>query len=263
MQVGIFSPYGASSEETGVLGLVGNYVKNMFEQVFVLRCNGIFSLCDRDAESGWRRSVQHCLRCMGEQARLALWANIACDDLSYYLQPEDVMETKRWVTSIPSDELTRVRYGDIEVFGLCERSFHQRCGIEQPDMHNASHEETARRLLLSALRMCLASDKFIHERKPDLMLLAGKDDFITNAFMNRANVRRRDVALFRWDLASRSVRIKHPRRDEEFSCPLVFEDITSMRADTRTWPWELVKIVEDILVFLDLSGSQLSLPIAR
>lgn len=263
MKIGIFSPYGSSSEETGVLGLVGNYIKNMFEQIFVLRCNGLFSLCDRDGELGWRRNVQHCLRCMGEQGRLALWADLACEDLSYHLLPEDVMETKRWVTMLNVSDLGEASYGDIDVFQLCRRSFSQRCGADAPDPHNSAHDEVARRLLVSALRMCIATEQFLKARSPDLMLVAGEGDFITNSFVNAARTVKRPVAIFQWDLASRSVRVRHPVNGKEFSCPLVFEDVTSMRADTRTWPWELVKIVEDILVFLDLSSSQLALPIAR
>lgn len=263
MKIAIFSPYGSSSQETGILGLLGNYVKSMFEQVWLLRCNGVFSLCERDAESGWRRGIQNCFRCMGEQARLAIWSGLPCEDLSAYVHPEDVLDSKRWVTTLPIDELEEANFAGIRIFDLCRGAFRSRFGSEQPDLRNPVQDETARRLMISSIRMCLATDRFHKEQHPDLVLVSGESDYITSSFIARSRARSRDIAIFRWDLTNRSIKITHPRTLQEFSCPLVFEDITGMRGDSRTWPWELVKIVEDILVFLELSSSQLSLPMAR
>jgi len=71
------------------------------------------------------------------------------------------------------------------------------------------------------------------------------------------------VALFKWDLTARSVKVQHPVTNRQYVCPLVFEDITAMRADSRTWPWEILRILDEIMAFLDLSSNQLELPIAR
>jgi len=263
MNIVIFSPFGAGSQETGLLGLLANYLKNIFPQVCALRCNGIFSLCDRDGENGWRRGIQGCFSCMQEQERLSAWAGIRQEDLSLYLEPEEVVATKRWVLGLSAEEIPHSSFQGFVPYGLCVDSLRAYFGVETPDLSNEAHGPPLRRMLISALRMILVSDRFVRANKPNLALVAGGRDFISAAFIERARAGGVDVAEFCWDLASRSIKILHPRSRKEFPCPLVFEDITTMRSDSRTWPWELVRILEDILVFLDLTSSQLALPIAR
>lgn len=263
MKTVIFSPFGAASEETGLLGLLGNYLKNIIPEICVLRCNGVFSLCDRDSENSWRRGIHGCFVCMQEQGRLAAWAGLRQEDLSLYLTPQQITESKRWALSLAADEMEEAVFGQIKPYSLCRASLRNYFGNLEPDLSNANHLHIVRRMMISAVRMCQAADCFISAAKPTLALVAGGEDFISGALAERSRVKGVDVAEFRWDLPNRSVKIFHPRLQKEFSCPLVFEDITSMRSDSRTWPWELVRIVEDILVFLDLTSSQLVLPIAR
>ena len=260
----VCSPYGLMREESGVLGLLANYLSKSSWPVSLLRCNGAFSICDRDGESGWRREPESCFACMQEQSCLAGWAAVPVHELSSFLLAEDVLESKRWVLELTSDEhLLAARFHDHPVFDLCRGSFHYRFGLDHPDLRNKNQEQALRRLMMSAVRAILACERFNRQAAPELALVSGGGDYISAVYSACARRQGSRVAQFVWDLAARTVRVIHPVSNREYACPLVFEDVTSMRADSRTWPFELIQILDELLVFLDVTSSQLELPIAR
>ncbi len=262
MGIAVFSPYGLMREESGILGLVSNYLRTNAWQVFDVRCNGVFSLCERDADTAWKREMSSCFGCMLEQARLEKWAGISCVELSKYLTPEDILESKRWLLSYENGSFEEAVYGQHNVFDLCRGSFHYRFGTEHPDLKNKNHEQAVRRMLVSTVRLLIATEKCNQQNRPEVALLSDGSDFLTAGYLAKSIEQDIRVATFRWDLAKRCVVVNTSSSTEEYNCPLVFEDITSMRSDVRTWPWEITQIIEELMVFLNLTSSQLELPIA-
>ena len=117
--------------------------------------------------------------------------------------------------------------------------------------------------MLSAIRLALASARFSTMQMFDLALVAAGPDFISRTFIAQCKALGRPVAEFHWEVGTRAVTISHPEREQKFSVNFVLEDITSMRSDINTWPPELLQVVQDVLEFLDVSETQLTLPIAR
>jgi len=174
-----------------------------------------------------------------------------------------VEDSKRWILSVPVDRLREVAFRGIGLYDLCRGSFLSRFGLPEPDLSNKNHEQILRRFYLSAARVSLATGRFNQIYKPVMSLVAGGEDLITSSFVRQSKEQETDPIVFRLDMSARGIQIIHPVSAEILSCDLLLEDIYLMRADYTTWPDELMKIIEEILVFLGLSDIQLSLPIAQ
>lgn len=263
MKISVFVPFGSQSQESGLMYLLANFLKVSFPEVVQLRCNGVFSMCDRDADTSWVRGMQSCFSCMSDQRALSAWSGVPVQDLSSFLLPDDVTESKRWVLSLKDHELIRAEYKGSAVFDVARESFVNRFGTQTPDLANKQHEQYLRRLLLSAVRMSIAAQRYHTKFAPDMSLVAGGRDYLTRAFVNQGRALRRDVSTFRWDINQRAIQISHPRDKKILACELVPEGIRGMRSDTRTWPSELSTIMTEIAHFLGLESDQLALPIAQ
>ena len=263
MRTAIFVPFGSLSQEAGVISLVANYMKTTFPEVVQLACNGVFSLCDRDSENNWSRDIHSCARCMADQSRLAGWAALDSLRLSSFLSPEDISESKRWVLSLSAVELMEAEFKGARLFDLCSGTLESRFTSAQIDPKNKNHEQFLRRVMLATLRMCIATRKFNNRFMPELTLVAGSDDFLARSFAAHSKLQGRLAAVFKWEVSTRAVRVMHPRTESSYSCDFVLQDVTSMRAEPKTWPLELLQVVRELMFFLGVPQDQLSLPLAR
>lgn len=263
MRIVTLAPYGDGGEEGGVLYLLANYLRTSFDDVYQLRCNGVFSSCDRDAENGWKRSFQSCFSCMHQQSRLSEWAGLGLQELSHYLNSDEIERTKQWAYSVPTSQLLEAKIGDTELWSLISGSFWNRFGVEKPDLAVTNQEQFVRRAILSALRMTIATKRFSEAFQPNYAFVSGGWDIITKSFIRQAKIHGTNAVTFKWDLGSRAIHVVHPVRNTVMACQLVLQGLTKMRADPKTWPYELTKAVEDILMFLGIAEGQLMLPVAK
>ncbi|MDC0358232.1 hypothetical protein OAO01_05390 [Oligoflexia bacterium] len=263
MKTIILAPFGGLSQEAGIMYLLANYMLLFNSDTLQLTCNGIFSLCDRDRANSWRRNISSCLQCMSDQRNLAAWGGLHEDALSTYLRPEEVEKTKRWILTLAASELLTADYDGFALYELWQGSFHRRFGEQKPNLQNKHHENFIRRLMLSTLRMLHASKRFIDEQLPAVSFVAGGEDFITRSYIQQAKIKSSNIVKFSWDPGSRYVKILRAHDQSVFPCEVLLDSITSMRADVKTWPEELVAILDEILDFLGMSESQLQLPMAQ
>lgn len=263
MKISAFVPFGAQSQESGLIYLLANYLKVTFPEVVQLRCNGVFSLCDRDAENSWNRNINSCFQCMADQKSMSDWSALPVQSLSAYLTPEDISETKKMILRMPSKDLKVAIFLDHNLFELCKDSFAERFRQSELDYDNKSHEQFVKKLMLSAARMLLATRHYQQRFAPDLTIVANGSDFLTRCYFEQSRRMQRAVAVFRWELAQRSVQIIRPRDNAILSSELVPENILAMRSDVRTWPFELSGIMSEIAKFLEIDASQIRLPLAQ
>ncbi len=263
MKIVVVVPFGSHSQESGLLYLLANFLRGTYPEVIQLRCNGMFSVCDRDVDNSWTRGINSCFACMADQRALSDWSGLPVQEFSSYLSPDDIRNSKQWASTLPSTQLDQAEFRGVPVFEICRQSFANRFGTAQYDVNNKSHEQFLRKLLISAVRASLATQRYQQSYAPDISLVGGGADFITASFVNVVRGMKRDVSVFRWDMQTRSIRITHPRTDKTFSCELVPEGVLGMRSDTKTWPRELNGIVQEVLEFLGIAGNQLKLPMNR
>jgi len=263
MRITVHAPFGALSQEAGVIFMLANYLRSLFPAVVQLKCNGVLSYCDRGGEENRQRGFDTCFRCMQDQLSLARWAGISSEPLSQRLLPGEIEATRRLVLHTPTEKLPELVFEELPLLELCRASFQSRFGVSQPDFHNKNHEQVLRRMMLAAARMCVAVKRFNREFMPDISLVAGGWDLISRSLVD---VCRRDgyqAAVFRWDFEGGGINIVHPRTHQVLVSDLLLDGIASMRPDISTWPSELVNITGEILAFLDISDTQMTLPIAR
>lgn len=265
MKVAVFTPYSLLSHEAGVIYLLANYLADLYPESAVrqLKCNGAFSLCGHDAERGWKRNVTSCLYCAVGQQRLATWAGIDSEELAKYLMPQDVEDTLRWGSLLHDADLLTAQFGDRILYDYCKGSFKDRFGTETPDLDNKNHLRVLRRLLVSAARMFLAAERFCKAGSPEHVFVPSDSDFLTTVFLDCAALHGAITTVFKWDLHSRMMTLKASATDDEYTCSLLLEDVTSMRSDPCTWSEELLSVVNEILSFLKLSDTQLTLPLSN
>lgn len=252
MEIGVFAPYGALTQETGLVVLLANYLKRMAYGVEAIHCNGMFTFCDRDAEQHWQRSVERCFECQHEQKELGRWAGVDSLALGSFLSPSEVEGTRRWTVAVPSSSLMSAEWEGVNIASLCLGTFQNRFGVEAPDLQNKSHEQVLRRLVLSSLRAWLAGRRFLDTVQPKRLLIAGEKDFLTRAMIAAAAERRIPLGRFSWDFNQRTVVIRTTESDRPLTCGLVLHDLVSMRSDAITWSPDLIRILDSILEFLHL-----------
>lgn len=263
MKIVVLTPFGSASQEVGLVYLLVNYLSQVHKDIVQLRCNGIFSLCARDCLTNWQRGFSACSECFVEQAKLAEWSCIEAIELSQFLSAEDATISKRWLANLTTSALERSRYKGIGIYQLCIESLAKRLGVDKPDLKNKMHEVIIRRLMLSALRMLLTTKRFNNAFRPDLCLVAGGDDVITRSFIEQSQHQKKDVIVFSWDMSGHSITITQLRTGRVYNCDLVLEGIAEVRKDFRSWPPEFLEIIDQVLAFLGIPASQLSLPLAR
>lgn len=256
MKIALFSPYGALSQETGLLYVLGNYARRFSPDIVQVRCNGIFSMCDRDAERGWTRSMSTCFRCIGEQRDLARWSGAGVAELSRYLTPLDIESTKRWIVGVPTEQLPWASFDGQNFYALALGSWQNRFDVSRPDLANPLHEQTLRRFMLSASRAYRAAGAFLEQESPNVTFVAGGEDFLSRAFVAQARALKFDAVVCAWDVARRAVMVSHPRREETVPCGLLLDGLVDMRSDAATWSPDLIRILDELLAFLDITEPQ-------
>lgn len=263
MKAVIHTPYGSSQAGSGLIFLVGNYLSSQKHVVAQLQCNGLFSACDRDATQGWRRTIDSCARCIRDQGNVAAWATLGVIEGSQYLLPDEIEETKRWLTAVEPAALVRAELRGHNLFALARNSFAKRTGCADPDLNHRRHEPILRRLLLASARMILLARRFNNHVQPDINLVMGGDDVLTASFVAQTVKQNKDLAVFSVRDSGRAIEISCPLRNESIMCELVLDSVATMRADVRTWPPEIVATISGIVSFLGLDEQQLQLPIAQ
>lgn len=266
MRVSFLVPYANFSQESGVLFLLANYLQHSpgseGRELLALKCNGNFSVCDRDGERNWRRGLHSCLSCMRDQSALAAWSGVSPQDISQFISSDDFVAAHRLIARIDIEELIDMRHNQVEVWHLCKESFVNRFGTSQPDLNNKLHQAVLRKFFVGAVRMMNATAKFNTWYMPELSVVAGGHDLITAPFVAQSQAQGRPVSVFKWDLNERCIMISHPHNSRRMRCELVVQGLSEMRSDARTWSSELLNMLDEIVDFLEIPLAEGQLSIA-
>ena len=244
MTIGIFTPYGTFSQESGLLILLARYLHAFSgKSVEALLCNGAFSVCDRDEESNWSRKVSSCAECIFEQRSLSQWAGIKTRDLTQFLKPDEIRETEN------------AHQSDLkELPEIIKGSFLRRYSSFDPN--HRGHHQIAKRLVVSAERMKMAMQNYIQQASLSYLCISGGGDFLTQTARQVAEELHVPCSVFVWSLEDRGIRIFHPRKKAYLSCALMIPDARALRTDLSSWSAEVVGILKEITEFLEFSAHQ-------
>jgi len=262
MKISVFAPFGSLSYESGLIYLLSNYLRTIYSDVQQLKCNGVFSVCDKDGERDWKRTINSCLQCMNDQKGLARWSSLDSVLLSKYVRPERIEEGRKFAISASKSELESFEFEGLKLFDLSRNSIIDRLKGPTIDLDKPEHEKVVRQILLAAFHMSLAAKGYIADFKPDLSFITGSNDYISLIYKKMLAQENRSAVLFKWDGAEYCVKVFHPSSGRYVSCEFLLDGIAHVRPDPNTWPDEIIKMVHEVLSFLDIECDQYVLPLA-
>lgn len=263
MKILNFTPFGCQRKESSLIGLLSTYLAQFDFSISHVVCNGVFSLCDRDAATSWRRGMTSCLACSTEQNAIATYSGAKIRRLSEFLQPDDIQDSRRWVLKRDVEQLLNAKFRGIQTKEVILGTFARRFGHFEPDLRNQQHREFLEKLSLTCFRMFAASFRCVEAERPTLIFSLSSDDTLSRCFSRVAESLKLDLVSFRSEEGSRYIKIFRPHDSKVYPCELRLESIAELDRAVDDWPSEIVQIVEEILEFLGLSHFQLSLPIAQ
>lgn len=268
MKLVFVSPYASASQESGAIFMLANYLRQSAEatsanELVYLKCNGVVSVCDRDGDRSWKRGIHSCSSCMRDQTHLAEWAGTPSQDLSHFISSDDFVAQNREILMLPTAELLSYQFKGARLWELSAATFFSRFGVTAPDLKNKLHEQVLRKFYMGLARLMTAASKFNTWYLPDLLVIAGGNDLITAPILAQAINQRRDYARLEWSLHERCIVVHRSLDDRQFRCELLVDGLSAMRSDSRTWPGELLKILEDLCEFLGVYKEQVPLQVAQ
>jgi len=250
MKLALFSPYGLTYNESGLLYLVANYLLKAGADVVQLRCDGALSACGRDRTIEGDRNALSCSRCVAEQRALAQWATSKSRDLSSFLVADDVMQSSKWIASVHTADLARAEFRGVNLWDVCEQEFARRFPNSSLSTLSAKEEQELRALYVSVVYAIVGSERFISMVTPTIHFIAGGDDALARAYINNARAQGGDIVLFSYDPSEEAVVVQSSETNLKYMTKLLLNGITSMRSDPRTWAPEVTALVHEILTYL-------------
>lgn len=258
MKLALFSPYGLSHSEAGLLYLVGNYLLKRGADVVQLRCDGAFGICGRDTKVPGGRNVMTCARCIGEQKSLASWISCKTKEVSSYLVSDDVVQSAKWLSSVKSCDLSRAEFRGVNLWSVCAGEFALRYPETSVSELSVAEEASLRQLYTTYVHAVVAAERFITAASPTLHLVAGKQDPLARAYVSQAHASGVEVGVFFCDTVEEGVVVESHQTGERYVSPLVLHGITSMRSDPRTWAPEVTATVHEILTLLGCAPDRIT-----
>lgn len=235
MRIVLFTPYGYSTGifETAAtaLHLFAAYLRASKAEITKIICDGCYELCLRDLiEKNARRS---CSVCQKEQFHLAEWAKLKTVNFSNYITSADLIALKK------------------EKSGFKTSNF------------QTKYELNNQELVDNAKLTFKACDAIFADLLPDLVLTAGKDDYVSAALKQYSLERGVKIVSFDGETGTSQVEVKRLWDNESFSFEVLLPAISKIRPELTTWSSEIVRPLQQCVEFLGLYSSQLTLPLGR
>lgn len=261
MSLGIFSPYGRASGETGFLMVLARYLSRRGYGMVQLRCNGVLPTCGRDQLKAGGRQLMSCVECMNEQDQGTRWAELNTMDISGYFRPTDFLEHQRALSLCSIKELERFTADGVCVGEICASMMRSTTGGQEAASSDAMPDRGQRNILLQTARALNAFSRLTLEHAFDAFLTPAGDDFYLKSLA--AVAERRGVRHFRfkWEAASLTMKITGALSGQEFKSNLFFDDVSAMRSNVESWPEEIQSQLKAVEMYLGITQQQLSLPI--
>ncbi len=247
MSVAILTPYASLNPESGLLHLLARRLLSRGDRIEQVRCNGIFSTCDRDSLSGWRRTVGSCAGCIADQRSLAAWAGIPATELSIFLAPNDIERIEHLVATLKIQELWALEFDGVNLENTLQSSFAERFPGVRFDPSNRQHEQAVARLARSALRCAVAVSKYFINKRPAVLMTAAGDGFLEQISSHQALKAGVACAVLQSDPARRCTTMRWLGDSQLHEIPLMIASLSGMRSDPATWSPELMGIIDRCL----------------
>lgn len=252
MDITFFSPYGTLSKESGFMYMLARYVGLFYEDIYELKCNGLFTICNRDYLVGEKRNFLSCAKCMACQDALSSWAGIKNVELSKYLKAEVLRYIKKEFLLVPDNELQNVFYEDLNIYDLCKDSFVNFFDSENPSIENKKNLQLTKKIMLSAIKIIEAIKTYYINEKPSMFFISSSKDFLTTCAYEYLKLTGKKYILVDWSEEKNTFSITNSSKQEVKQYEIYIDSIVHYRNDCATWPEEFINMLYDVANFVDL-----------
>lgn len=262
MKIALFFPFGSSHSEVNAAHLLALTASNYKSEVSNITCNGALSLCDRDKNTDWQRSNTACFHCQCGQSYVNSFTNFESKELSKYITADFSKTSKVWIESLSSKDLLNASIDNLPLTSICSSAFKSKYNKLLSSETLASNEEHyLRRFIINSLRVYYGIKNYISEHKPDLIILSGKDNFVSNAArLSAANLNTTTISISA-EPESKEVLLRNSKKSETLLAEINVESLVTIRKSVSTWPDEFMNRFYPALYFIGIDARQMALPI--
>lgn len=261
MKITLFFPFGSNHSEVNASELIGVLAKDNNSEVTKLRCNGALSLCDRDKQSNWKRENTACFHCQCGQEYVNSFADLKNLDLSKYIDAEFSKNSKLWVENLDKELLINASIASIPLSTICGDAFKNKFNKKVSKYIKDNQVSFYKHLILNSIRVFRALKNFADDSKPDLVILSGKNNFVSNAArLALASCNVETLSLF-GESNSSEVLLRHSNKPDTLVAEINVERLNLIRKNTSSWPEEFKTRFYPVLEYIGINSRQLNLPI--
>ncbi len=252
MAVTFFSPYGTLTKESGLMYMFARYLSAFYDDVYQLKCNGLFTICNRDCLDNEKRNFLTCGKCMACQNELASWACIKSKEISTFLRADVLRYIKKEFLLVSDKEFHSVYYEDLNIYDLCKGSFQNFLGEETPEINNKKNLQLVRKIMLSSIKTIEAIKTFYSNNSDNMFLLPSSKDYLTNSILSYLKLTGKNFVEIAWSDEKNVFSIISSRKQELKQYEIYIDNIVHFRNDFTTWPEEFINMLNDVAEFVGL-----------
>ena len=252
MAITFFSPYGTLAKESGFMYMFARYIGAFYDDIYQLKCNGLFTICGCDSLTEDKRNFLTCGKCIACQDELASWACIKTEDISKFLKADALRYIKKEFLLVTDTEIQNVYYEDLNIYDLCKDSFQSFLGTQNPDISNKKTLQLVRKIMLSSIKTIEAIKNYYSSNNPSLFFISSSKDFLTNSILEYLKLTQRKYVIIDWSDEKNIFSITDSSKQELKQYEIFIENIVHFRNDFTTWPEEFINMLNDIAEFVGL-----------
>ena len=253
MRLAIIAPYAEQSVENNFLELIACYLRGTFPDTYQLICDGAIGFCRRDLNS---RNERDCNVCQREQVRYQKWGNTQAINLSSLISGQDFKEAATFTRDY---KIKNLRFFEgLDVAEILETNlplFQPAVPIVPSQLQN--------HLINSIALLSRAATHLIQNIYPDQVLLSAANDFFSQSFMAILKNRKLKYSSFTYDSQLKKIIVWRSFDQQILTIDFLLSSLQNVRADYKTWPPEALALIHDVLQFIGLKDSQLTLPLVK
>lgn len=260
MKIALFFPFGSNHSEVNASELIAVLAKDNEAEVTKLSCNGALSLCDRDKQTNWKRESTACFHCQCGQSYVNSFAEFKNLELSSFIDSEFSKSSKEWVEKLEKADLSNTTIANIPLSTICGDAFKDKFNKKLSEVASDHEFSFYKHLIINSLRVFSALKNFALKNSPDLVILSGKDNFVSNAArlaLASCNV---ETLSLSGEANSSEVLVRHSNKSDPLVAEINVERLDLIRKNTESWPDEFIARFYPVLEYIGINARQLTLP---
>ena len=241
MRIFINSYYGKQRKENNFSFLVGAHLKKIFPDVQQIVCDGFLEVCSRDKNN--LTSSKDCNYCIKEQGLFTKWTKLEILNLSEYLDANAMSQINELVFGYRVETDQNNEYSS----------------LYQSLLELEEFSKYKNKIFSTALSIHFALNKITSKLYPNIVVLSDSKDLITRSMIFSLKKKNIKYVVFDYDENLQAIIATRSNDQKIQKFDLVINDLLAIRSSQDSWPDEVTNILQSLVAFLGIKGTQLKL----